>query len=84
MMLQQHIIIILFNSVIHLEPLCPGRSCFLVQTNSQEQELFWNPWIQGACEYLEIAHTRLSMHFLGVWSFHQILKETQIPTGGEN
>lgn len=22
--------------------------------------------------------------FLGVWSFHQILKETQIPTEGEN
>lgn len=37
-----------------LEPLCPGRSCFLVQTNSQEQDFSGIYGFRGAYDYPEL------------------------------
>ena len=52
----------------------PGGSCSLVQTRPQEQSSAGIHGFGGACEYLETAHTGLSVCFPGVCSFPQILK----------
>lgn len=48
----------------------------LVQTNSQGQDSSGIHGFRGAYEFPKIAQTRLSVHFSGMCSSHQILKET--------